>query len=206
MGDYLWTSASCSTFLKHFLMFESLGWCRIWEMGQGWIFATRSRSKVWFHLLLTILSIVTHFRYRAARRGMWKDGVNAETPAEYKRRYANASPLEAAAEKSKTKPRRSVRGWLRRLFSLWVSHSLVEKWFWQFRVYKHNNHYLNNDNLRYNMCLTPACAIILSYKTLWSFGKKYGGMQLSRSAVGLGSEFMNWHVAWIALPSGAGKL
>ncbi|KAF9463401.1 hypothetical protein BDZ94DRAFT_1259266 [Collybia nuda] len=56
---------------------------------------------------------------KAAKRGMWKHGVNAETPAEYKRRHASASSLEAAeAAKPRTKQGGQPRGWLRRLFFL----------------------------------------------------------------------------------------
>ncbi|KAI5824362.1 staphylococcal nuclease [Schizophyllum commune Tattone D] len=51
-----------------------------------------------------------------ARRGIWAKGVRGETPAEYKRRYAQAAdggepPPKARAEKEQKK------GWLRRLFS-----------------------------------------------------------------------------------------
>ncbi|KAF8809817.1 staphylococcal nuclease [Phlegmacium glaucopus] len=59
---------------------------------------------------------------QAARRGMWKDGKNAETPAEYKRRYADQA--EAASNPSPSSPlttakRRSKKssGWWSRLFS-----------------------------------------------------------------------------------------
>jgi len=56
---------------------------------------------------------------KAARRGIWKHGTKAETPAEYKRRYANAGSLEEAeAAKPETKQDPPRRGWLRRLFSL----------------------------------------------------------------------------------------
>jgi hypothetical protein len=55
--------------------------------------------------------------HRAARRGMWKHGVNAETPAQYKRRHASAGSLEEAeAAKPKTERHSSQRGWFRRLF------------------------------------------------------------------------------------------
>lgn len=48
---------------------------------------------------------------------MWKDGVNAETPAEYKRRHALAPTLEEAeAAKPTTKKKKPPQGWLRRLF------------------------------------------------------------------------------------------
>ncbi|PBK96916.1 nuclease [Armillaria gallica] len=57
---------------------------------------------------------------KAARRGMWEKGTTGESPAEYKRRYAD---LEAAgASKASTsspspkKPRR-VKSWLNRLLS-----------------------------------------------------------------------------------------
>jgi hypothetical protein len=57
--------------------------------------------------------------YRAAKRGMWKKGVHAETPLQYKRRYANTASLEqAAADETKTRQRGSPRSWFSRLFSL----------------------------------------------------------------------------------------
>ncbi|KAF8200336.1 hypothetical protein BJ912DRAFT_628428 [Pholiota molesta] len=53
---------------------------------------------------------------RDARRGMWKDGVNAETPAEYKRRHALATTLEEAeAAKPTTRKKRPPQSWPRRL-------------------------------------------------------------------------------------------
>jgi len=39
---------------------------------------------------------------QAARRGMWKDGINVETPAEYKRRYAKSANQAQATSKSST--------------------------------------------------------------------------------------------------------
>lgn len=35
---------------------------------------------------------------RAARRGMWQHGTDIESPAEYKKRYRVAAPVEAKAE------------------------------------------------------------------------------------------------------------
>ncbi|RDB17699.1 putative endonuclease LCL3 [Hypsizygus marmoreus] len=53
---------------------------------------------------------------KAARRGMWAKGTSAETPAEYKRRFASASSVaEAEAAKPKTKTEEPQKGWLRRL-------------------------------------------------------------------------------------------
>lgn len=49
---------------------------------------------------------------KAARRGMWKHGVDAETPAQYKRRHANAGSLEEAeTARPKTKQRRRTSGY-----------------------------------------------------------------------------------------------
>ena len=35
---------------------------------------------------------------RAARRGVWQHGTDIETPAEYKKRFRVAAPVEARAE------------------------------------------------------------------------------------------------------------
>ncbi|KAG6872685.1 hypothetical protein C0995_007663 [Termitomyces sp. Mi166 len=59
---------------------------------------------------------------KAARRGMWAKGINAETPAEFKRRHAAASsPEEAEAMRvksvssSKTQAKKKKKSWLRRM-------------------------------------------------------------------------------------------
>ncbi|KAF9476914.1 SNase-domain-containing protein [Pholiota conissans] len=55
---------------------------------------------------------------KAARRGMWKDGVNAETPAQYKLRHASAASLEEAeAAKPTARKKKGAQSWLIRLFS-----------------------------------------------------------------------------------------
>lgn len=43
---------------------------------------------------------------RAKRRGMWKNGTKIETPAEYKRKYSQASPLAEKEEPQRTVIRR----------------------------------------------------------------------------------------------------
>ncbi|KAF8958556.1 SNase-domain-containing protein [Flammula alnicola] len=55
---------------------------------------------------------------KAARKGMWKDGTNAETPAEYKRRYASAGSLDDAQAAKPVPVRKTRKSWLRRLFRL----------------------------------------------------------------------------------------
>ena len=66
---------------------------------------------------------------RAARRGIWKDGLNAETPAEYKRRYAMspnqanvASNADTNSSPITTKPRQRSKksNWWTRLLSSWT--------------------------------------------------------------------------------------
>jgi len=52
---------------------------------------------------------------RAARRGMWKDGSNAETPAEYKRRHASPGVLPVEEAKLATPKRQKT--WWSKLFS-----------------------------------------------------------------------------------------
>ncbi|KAJ8690688.1 putative endonuclease lcl3 [Pleurotus ostreatus] len=59
---------------------------------------------------------------KSARRGMWKAGTNGETPAEYKRRYANSSPIPTSkgpGETDSTEPDASEsprRTWLSRIW------------------------------------------------------------------------------------------
>jgi len=59
--------------------------------------------------------------HRTARRGMWKDGVTGETPAEYKRRYAQASNIADSSSSSgsaeQAEKREQREGWFRRLWS-----------------------------------------------------------------------------------------
>ncbi|KJA22628.1 hypothetical protein HYPSUDRAFT_138887 [Hypholoma sublateritium FD-334 SS-4] len=52
---------------------------------------------------------------KAARRGMWKDGRNVETPAEYKRRHASAASLEEAEAAKHPVLRKARKSWLGRL-------------------------------------------------------------------------------------------
>ncbi|KAJ7039540.1 hypothetical protein C8F04DRAFT_1085636 [Mycena alexandri] len=66
---------------------------------------------------------------KAARRGMWAEGTNAESPSEYKRRHAQAesSDTKVVDKRAKTASASSAdktaktdpppKGWLRRLFS-----------------------------------------------------------------------------------------
>ncbi|KAK0459786.1 uncharacterized protein EV420DRAFT_1537723 [Desarmillaria tabescens] len=57
---------------------------------------------------------------KAARRGMWKEGVKGETPAEYKRRYADLEAAKASkttSSSSSPKKTRRVKSWLGRLLS-----------------------------------------------------------------------------------------
>ncbi|EGO28632.1 hypothetical protein SERLADRAFT_346624 [Serpula lacrymans var. lacrymans S7.9] len=55
---------------------------------------------------------------KAARRGMWKDGITAETPAEYKRRYGRSMESAEAAEAVQDSTRRKHK---RTLFSRWLT-------------------------------------------------------------------------------------
>ncbi|GLB44574.1 putative to staphylococcal nuclease [Lyophyllum shimeji] len=58
---------------------------------------------------------------KAAHRGMWKHGVGAESPAEYKRRHATAASLEeaeAARPRTQVPSERGRKVWLRRLLRL----------------------------------------------------------------------------------------
>ncbi|KII90188.1 hypothetical protein PLICRDRAFT_108674 [Plicaturopsis crispa FD-325 SS-3] len=54
---------------------------------------------------------------KAAKRGMWKYGTDSETPAEFKRRYANGTPAEQAKQMAVSKEPRGDKaerkGWLR---------------------------------------------------------------------------------------------
>ncbi|KAK0483683.1 hypothetical protein IW261DRAFT_1464535 [Armillaria novae-zelandiae] len=56
---------------------------------------------------------------KAARRGMWKKGVTGESPAEYKRRYADLEAAGASKATSSPSPKktRRVKSWLGRLLS-----------------------------------------------------------------------------------------
>ena len=61
--------------------------------------------------------------YRSARRGMWKNGLTGETPAEYKKRYAgtseglNVNASEASAPEPRPQTRAPPRK--RRMGALW---------------------------------------------------------------------------------------
>ncbi|KAH7924409.1 staphylococcal nuclease [Leucogyrophana mollusca] len=57
---------------------------------------------------------------KVARRGMWKSGTAGETPAQYKRRYAQSSKSAEAGELSKAGSeagRSTVSNWMKRLWS-----------------------------------------------------------------------------------------
>lgn len=55
---------------------------------------------------------------KAARRGMWKGGSNAETPAEYKRRHASSGSLPVEEPKLATSgTRKRQKTWWSKLFS-----------------------------------------------------------------------------------------
>lgn len=57
---------------------------------------------------------------KAARRGMWKKGVTGESPAEYKRRYADleaAGASKATSSSPSPKKIRRAKSWLGRLLS-----------------------------------------------------------------------------------------
>ncbi|KAJ4480981.1 hypothetical protein J3R30DRAFT_3462874 [Lentinula aciculospora] len=54
-------------------------------------------------------------RAKTLRLGMWKDGTSGETPADYKRRHAQATTPTAKSEKSNTNPSRSSRSYINRL-------------------------------------------------------------------------------------------
>ncbi|TRM63161.1 hypothetical protein BD626DRAFT_495720 [Schizophyllum amplum] len=55
-----------------------------------------------------------------AKRGMWALGANGETPAEYKRRYAQSADGGEPPAKARTvtNGKEQKRGWLRRLFGM----------------------------------------------------------------------------------------
>lgn len=47
----------------------------------------------WVHVPSSSSHYLTGFSHRTARRGIWKDGVSVESPAEYKKRYAVSGEL-----------------------------------------------------------------------------------------------------------------
>lgn len=56
---------------------------------------------------------------RAARRGMWKLGTSSETPAEYKRRHAQAEAVgegAKSAKQPKPQPQTPPVSWFKRLW------------------------------------------------------------------------------------------
>ena len=52
---------------------------------------------------------------RAARRGMWKYGTAVETPAQYKRRYAQGGIDVEAQSRGKAQAEENKVSWLRRI-------------------------------------------------------------------------------------------